>query len=198
MPDSRVAQEDLAFDPGKGTGFASSFLGLWNSTVGQIPFVPISSERAQAAQQLRILERDAINALASSSRPAVVEQERIIQAIPQAMEWSENPEDARIKMTSFVDLMTQQYVDDLRYSSNLRNPRTLREESARRASEVERTLGRVLRPEVAESMLRSIKSVEQSSAAINEMGNQELLSVDPATLDDAALDAYIERIRSGR
>jgi len=192
----RVTEADLAFDPGKGTGFASSFLGLWNQTVGQVPFIPISRDRALAAQNLRILERDAINALASSSRPAVVEQERIIQALPRAMEWFENPDDARIKMTSFVDLMTQQYVDDLRYSSNMRNPRTLREESARRASEVERMMARVLTPEASQQMFQSINRIEGELLDITQTPDAELITMDPMKMSDSQLDAYIERLRN--
>jgi len=195
-PERRVTEEDLAFDPGKGTGFASSFLGAWNSTIGQLPFVPISTERAQAAQNLRILERDAINALATSSRPAVVEQQRIIQALPRAMEWFENPDDARMKMTSFIDLMTNQYVDDTRYASNLKNPRTLREESARRASEVERIMSRVLTPEASREMMQSINRVERATESIRSIPDAQLQSIDPSQLNDMELDVYIERLRN--
>jgi hypothetical protein len=194
-PERRVEMDDLAFDPGKGTGFASAFLGAWNSTIGQLPFVPISTERAQAAQNLRILERDAINALATSSRPAVVEQQRIIQALPQAMEWFENPDDARMKMTSFVDLMTNQYVDDLRYSSNMRNPRTLREESLRRASEVERIMNRVLTPDAAQEMMRSINRVESSRQGIMTLSDDDILNLDPSQMSDTELDLLEERLR---
>jgi len=197
QPENRSEFEDLAFDPGKGTGFASSFIGAWNSTVGQLPFIPISTSRSEAAQNLRILERDAINALATSSRPAVVEQQRIIQALPQAMEWFENPDDARMKMTSFIDLMTQQYVDDKRYSSNLSNPRTLREESARRANEVERTVKRVLKPEASDEMFRSINRIESSVSDIQSLPDDQFMQLDPSSLDDVQLDIYIERLRNG-
>jgi hypothetical protein len=192
----RAEFEDLAFDPGKGTGFASSFIGLYNSTLGQIPILPISSSRSDAAQNLRILGRDAINALATSSRPAVVEQERIIQALPQAMDWFENPREAQSKTLSFIDLMTQQYVDDRRYSSNARNPRTLREESSRRAGEVERIIGRVLTPDAAEQMFASINKIERSIESVMQVPDSELFTIDPMTLDDAALDAYVERLKN--
>jgi hypothetical protein len=192
----RAEFEDLAFDPGKGTGFASSFIGLYNSTLGQIPILPISSSRSDAAQNLRILERDAINALATSSRPAVVEQERIIQALPQAMDWFENPREAQSKTLSFIDLMTQQYVDDRRYASNARNPRTLREESSRRAGEVERIIGRVLTPDAAEQMFASINKIERSIESVMQVPDSELFTIDPMTLDDAALDAYVERLKN--
>lgn len=192
----RAEFEDLAFDPGKGTGFASSFIGLYNSTLGQIPILPISNSRSDAAQNLRILERDAINALATSSRPAVVEQERIISALPQAMDWFENPREAQSKTLSFIDLMTQQYVDDRRYASNARNPRTLREESSRRASEVERIIGRVLTPDAATQMFESINKIERSIESVMQVPDSELFTIDPMTLDDAALDAYVERLKN--
>jgi hypothetical protein len=193
----RAEFEDLAFDPGKGTGFASSFIGLYNSTLGQIPILPISNSRSDAAQNLRILERDAINALATSSRPAVVEQERIISALPQAMDWFENPREAQSKTLSFIDLMTQQYVDDRRYASNARNPRTLREESSRRAGEVERIIGRVLTPDAATQMFESINKIERSIESVMNVPDSELFTIDPMTLDDAALDAYVERLKNG-
>jgi hypothetical protein len=193
----RAEFEDLAFDPGKGTGFASSFIGLYNSTLGQIPILPISNSRSDAAQNLRILERDAINALATSSRPAVVEQERIISALPQAMDWFENPREAQSKTLSFIDLMTQQYVDDRRYASNARNPRTLREESSRRAGEVERIIGRVLTPDAATQMFESINKIERSIESVMNVPDSELFTIDPMTLNDAALDAYVERLKNG-
>jgi hypothetical protein len=193
-----VTPDQLAFDPGKGTGLGASFLGLWNSTVGQAPFVPTFMGAETAAQQLSIIERDAIRALASSSRPPVVEQERILQALPKAMDWSENPEVARSKLTSFIDLMTAQYVDDLRYSKDLSMPKALREASSERARGVESLLGRVLTPEAGKAMFDSIRSVEQSMEQVQRATIEQLQSIDPSTLDDAALDAYIERLESGR
>lgn len=193
----RVSQEDLAFDPGKGTGFGASFLGLWNSTLGQLPLMPIARGPEEAAQQLIILERDAINALASSSRPAVVEQSRITQLVPRAMEWSQNPEVARSKMTQFIDLMTNQYVDDMRYTQDRRNPRALREESARRAAEVERIVNRVLTPEAAQQMFQTINRIEGEVGEISQMSDADLLRINPAELTDTQLDAYIQRLSSG-
>jgi hypothetical protein len=192
-----VTPEQLAFDPGKGTGLGASFLGLWNSTIGQAPFVPTFMGAETAAQQLSIIERDAIRALASSSRPPVVEQQRILQALPKAMDWSENPNVARSKLTSFIDLMTTQYVDDLRYSKDLSMPKALREASSERARGVESLIGRVLTPEASKAMFDSIRSVEQSIEQVRRATPEQLQTIDPSTLDDAALDEYIERLKRG-
>jgi len=151
-----------------------------------------------AAQQLTILERDAIKALASSTRPAVVEQERILQAIPKPMEWSQNPNIARSKMISFVDLMTNQYIDDLRYSKDLSQPKGIREESGRRAREIESIFRRVMTPEATQSMLDSINGVEADMEQVNAVPFDQLQSVQLENLSDAALDIYMERLRNGR
>jgi len=192
-----VTEEQLAFDPGKGTGLAASFLGLWNSTVGQAPFARTFMGAETAAQQLTFLERDAIKSMATSDRPPVIEQERILQALPQAMDWAENPATARSKLMSFIDLMTTQYVDDLRYSQNQRMPKDVRESSAERARAVEALIGRVLTPEAGKAMFDSLRSVEQSTQSIQQATPEQLQAIDPSTLDDAALDAYIERLKRG-
>jgi hypothetical protein len=192
-----VTEEQLAFDPGKGTGLAASFLGLWNSTVGQAPFAPTFMGAETAAQQLTFLGRDAIKSMATSDRPPVIEQERILQALPQAMDWAENPATARSKLMSFIDLMTTQYVDDLRYSQNQRMPKDVRESSAERARAVEALIGRVLTPEAGKAMFDSLRSVEQSTQSIQLATPEQLQAIDPSTLDDAALDAYIERLKRG-
>ena len=189
--------EDLAFDPGNGTGFGASFIGLWNSTAGQIPFVPEGLETEEAAQELRLLTRDAIRALGSSGRPPVVEQERIAALIPQAMAWTQNPEVARFQMTNFVDLMMNQYVDDLRYSGNKRNPKAVRDASTARANNIQSIIRRVLTPEASQGMFESIGKIEGEMGEIKEMPFSELESLDVSTLSDAQLDAYIERIKAG-
>jgi len=188
----------LAFDPGKGTGAGAAFIGLYNASLGQLPFLPTIMGAETAAQQLTILERDAIKALASSTRPAVVEQERILQAIPKPMEWSQNPNIARSKMISFVDLMTNQYIDDLRYSKDLSQPKGIREESGRRAREIESIFRRVMTPEATQSMLDSINGVEADMEQVNAVPFDQLQSVQLENLSDAALDIYMERLRNGR
>ena len=195
-----VGIEDLAFDPGSGTGFGASFLGLWNKTAGQIPFIGPSLtalEPEESAQNLRLLERDAIRALASSGRPPVVEQERISALIPKAMAWTENPEVARFQMTNFVDLMMNQYIDDIRFSENMSNPKAVRDESKERANNIQSIVGRVLTPEAASQMFETLGSVEGQMSKMRDMPMEELRALDITTLNDAELDAYIERLRAG-
>ena len=192
---SGINVDDLSFDPGKGTGFGASFLGLWNSTFGQLPLVPEALGAEESAQNLRLLQRDAIRALQSSGRPPVVEQERISSLIPQAMAWTENPEVARFQMTNFVDLMMNQYVDDLRYSSNNSNSKSIRDSSKERAANIESIMRRILTPEASEEMFSQINRVESEMGEINAMTNAQLESVDITSLNDAQLDAYIARLK---
>lgn len=189
--------EDLAFDPAKGTGFARSFIGLWNSTAGQLPFVPVGEETEQAAQNLRVLERDAINALASSGRPPLVEQERIMSIVPDAMAWTQNPEIAQYKMTNFIDLMMNQYVDDIRFSQDRRNPKNVRETSSERARKIESIVRRVMTPEAADSMFQSLARIEEEVGDIQGMSNDDLMNMDVSEMTDAQLDLYIERLSGG-
>lgn len=193
-----TALEDLAFDPGAGTGFGASFVGFWNSTLGQIPFVPVGKTAEEAAQNLRILERDAIAALATSGRPPLVEQERIMAILPQGMDWFENPEIAQYKTTNFVDLMMNQYVDDLRYSEDRSNPREVRETSTGRARRIESIVRRVLTPDAADVMFNSLSRIETEIGELRSMEFDELLTLDTGQLTDNQLDIYIERLDSGR
>jgi len=194
-PPSGTTVEDLSFDPGKGTGFGASFLGLWNSSVGQLPFMPIAEGAEESAQNLRLLERDAIRALAVSGRPPVVEQERISALIPNAMAWTQNPDVARFQMTNFIDLMMNQYTDDIRFSGNSRNPKTVREESTARAKNIESIIRRVLTPDAASAMFDSLSRVEGEMGEVRDMSSTQLMDVDPDSLTPAQLDIYIERLR---
>lgn len=156
MPPPPTSPDDLAFNPGEGTGAVASALMLWNRTAGQLPFAPIAEGPEKAAQQMRITERDAIRALASSGRPPVIEQERIIRALPSSEEWLANPEVANSKMTSFVDLMLSQYIDDIRYASDPMNDSRTRSTSRERASNIESIVNRVLKPEAASAAFQAV------------------------------------------
>jgi hypothetical protein len=187
---------DLSFDPAQGTGLGAAFVGWWNSTIGQAPFIPMIGRNVETtAQQLRLVERDAIRALASSGRPPVVEQERILSAMPKAMDAFENPVVAQDKMAGFVNLMVDQYVDDLRYSDDPRNDRGSRNESRERANAIEGIMRRVMTPEASDAMLREIRSIERDVGEIRRMSDADLLNVDISTLDDIQLQALMERLR---
>lgn len=194
QPPEGVAIEDLAFDPSQGTGFGASFLGLWNATLGQLPLAPVAKETEVAAQNLRVLERDAIRALASSGRPPVIEQQRIAALIPEAMSFTQNPEIAKYKMTNFVDLMMNQYIDDKRYKDDPSNPKSVREDSARRSQEIESIVRRVLTPQAADSMFQSLNKVEAEIGEVRTMTIDALTDIDPASLTAAQRDIYIKRL----
>jgi len=193
-PPEGINIDDLSFDPGEGTGFGASFIGLWNSTIGQFPFVPIGKDAEQAAQKLRVLERDAVLAMASSKRPPLFEQKRITALIPEPMSFVENPEVANYKMTAFIDLMMNQYVDDIRYAKDRSNPKDVRDTSAGRARRIETIVRRAMVPEAAQTMFDSLGKMETDISQIQNMDVNELNSVDPSTLSDAQLDMYIIRL----
>ena len=90
-----VDPKDLSFDVATGTGLFAGLRNVYSSTIGQLPFLPAALETEQAAQRLRFLERDAISSLATTTRPSVVEQARILATIPQALDFSQNPEIAQ-------------------------------------------------------------------------------------------------------
>ena len=161
--------DELSFDPGEGTGFGATFLGAWNSTFGQIPILPIAQGPEEAAQKLRILERDAIRALASSGRPPVVEQERIIAALPRGMEWFENPEVATFKAASFVDLMVDQYIDDLRFRNDPTNPKDGRDAASERSRQVEGIIRRMLTEDAANQLFQYIEGGGAQPAQAGEL-----------------------------
>ncbi len=187
--------EDLSIDVAAGTGAWASMLALYNKTAGQLPFLPIAKGPEQAAAQLRVLERDAIRALASSGRPPVIEQQRIMAVIPGALEWFENPEVAQLQTTNFVDLMMQQYSDDLRFSSDPSNPEDVRNSSRERANNIESIIRRVLVPDAANAMFNTTNRMVGSGSRIQEMSSEELMSIDLSDLSDDELDIYEERVR---
>jgi len=187
--------EDLAIDVAAGTGSWAAMLALYNKTFGQLPFLPIAKGPEQSAQELRFLERDAIRALASSNRPPVIEQERIMAVIPDALAWFENPQVAQLQTTNFVDLMMQQYADDLRFSSDPSNPKEVRNTSRERANNIESIIRRVLVPDAANAMFNTTNRMIGSGSRIQEMSDTELLSLDISDLSDDELDLYEQRLR---
>jgi len=190
-----VGVDDLAFDPAKGTGVVATLAGMWNASLGQLPLMPIAKDAADAAQNLLVLERDAIKALSSSSRPPVIEQQRIMGIIPDGMSFTENPQIAQQKMISFIDLMAQQYIDDKRFASNRTNPKSVRDDSTERARSIESIINRVLQPEAAKLMFDSINNLAGDVERIQNMGVDELMAIeDLGTLSDAAFEVYQQRI----
>lgn len=186
----------IVFDPAKAGGIVTGLQNLWNVTAGQIPFLDIPSDRTQAQQQLRFLDRDAILALASSERPAVVEQERIGELLPQPGEWFQNPRESREKVVSFIDVMTQQYVDDLRYVSDPSVSRAVKRDVNTRINSVERIIRRVMTPEAADTLFEAVEGFEEQRNTILEMPRDELNNLDISSLSLSELDVLEERLRN--
>ena len=90
-----------------------------------------------------------IKALASSSRPPVVEQERILAAIPDAMAWNQNPRIAQQRLAEATDLLGQQYAADLQDSQDPSLSREVRRQAQVRAREISRIISTTLKPEAA-------------------------------------------------
>lgn len=187
-----VSPEDLSFDVATGTGAFAAMRNIYSSTLGQLPFLPAALGTEEAAQRLRLLERDAIKALATSNRPALVEQKRILAALPSPLDFLQNPEVAQESLANFVDLMGQNYVDDLKYSRDISNPKKERETSEARARATERTLKSLLRQDFSDLYFDTINNVAKADAGdFGDMTMQELTGVNVAELQGDALSAYI-------
>lgn len=192
FPDTDVG--DIAIDVAAGTGAWATMLSTYNKTVGQLPFLPIAEGPEQAAADMRVLERDAIRALASSSRPPVIEQQRIMAVVPQALSFFENPEVAQLQMTNFVDLMMHQYSDDRRFSKDPSNPESVRNDSRERANNIESIIRRVLNPDAANSMFNTTNKMVGADSQIMEMSEEELQALDITELSDEELDILEQRL----
>ena len=191
-----VDPKDLSFDVATGTGLFAGLRNLYSSTVGQLPFLPAALETEEAAQRLRFLERDAISSLATTTRPSVVEQARILATIPQALDFSQNPEIAQESLANFVDLMGQVYVDDVKYSNDISNPKTERDKSAARARAVQRTINSLLREDASKLYFDTINNVVAADAGeFGDMTREQLLDINVADLSADALADYIVAVQ---
>jgi hypothetical protein len=187
-----VSPEDLSFDVATGTGAFAAMRNIYSSTLGQLPFLPAALQTEEAAQRLRLLERDAIKALATSNRPALVEQARILAALPSPLDFFQNPEVAQESLANFVDLMGQNYVDDLKYSGDISNPKKERETSEARARATERTIKSLLKQDFSDLYFDTINNaVRVDAGRFGEMSREELSAVNVAELEGDALSAFI-------
>jgi len=191
-----VDPKDLSFDVGTGTGLFAGLRNVYSSTLGQLPFLPAALETEEAAQRLRFLERDAISSLATTTRPSVVEQARILATIPQALDFSQNPEIAQESLANFVDLMGQVYVDDVKYSNDISNPKAERDKSAARSRAVQRTINSLLREDASKLYFDTINNVVTADAGeFGDMTREQLLEVNVADLSGDALADYIVAVQ---
>jgi len=192
----KVDPKDLSFDVATGTGLFAGLRNLYSSTIGQLPFLPAALETEEAAQRLRFLERDAISSLATTSRPSVVEQARILATIPQALDFTQNPEIAQNSLANFVDLMGQVYVDDIKYSNDISNPKGERDKSAARARAVQRTVNSLLREDASKLFFDTINNVVAADAGeFGDMTREQLLEVNVGDLEGDALSEFLVAIQ---
>ena len=191
-----VDPKDLSFDVGTGTGLFAGIRNLYSSTVGQLPFLPAALETEEAAQRLRLLERDAIRALATSGRVSVQEQNRILATIPNALDFAQNPETAQESLANFVDLMGRIYVGDIKYSNDLSNPKTEREEAASRARAIQSTINTLLKEDASKLYFDTINNVVDGDAGeFGDMTREQLLEVKVADLSGDALSEFLVAIQ---
>ena len=191
-----VDPKDLSFDVGTGTGLFAGIRNLYSSTVGQLPFLPAALETEEAAQRLRLLERDAIRALATSGRVSVQEQNRILATIPHALDFAQNPETAQESLANFVDLMGRIYVGDIKYSNDLSNPKTEREEAASRARAIQSTINTLLKEDASKLYFDTINNVVDGDAGeFGDMTREQLLEVKVADLSGDALSEFLVAIQ---
>jgi hypothetical protein len=138
---------DLSFDPSNATGVVATAMNLYNNTLGQVPKLPTIQGPERDAQKMRVLERDIVKALSSSSRPPVIEQQSITSMLPQPFEWFENPQIADEKVASVVELLMEQYHADAVVANNVMTPKAEKADRQRRMNEIRRTLSSVVSPE---------------------------------------------------
>ena len=191
-----VDPKDLSFDVGTGTGLFAGIRNLYSSTLGQLPFLPAALETEEAAQRLRLLERDAIRALATSGRVSVQEQNRILATIPNALDFAQNPETAQESLANFVDLMGRIYVGDIKYSNDLSNPKTEREEAASRSRAIQSTINTLLNEDASKLYFDTINNVVAGDAGeFGDMTREQLLDINVTDLSVDALADYIVAVQ---
>jgi hypothetical protein len=179
---------DLSYEAGTGTGVGAALIGMYNSTIGQVPFLPIAGKDVEAtAQKLRILQRSAVDALRSSARPPVIEQKAIMASLPQPMDPLENPEIANQKMTYFVDLMLRQYSADLSYYNDKNNDKKSRNDVRNRARSIEKVLRETLEPDAYRDIMGTVENM-YNPKDFSSMSLEEKLEIDLTTLSDEELE----------
>lgn len=162
--------EDLRIDASKGVGIRAVASSLYNSTLGQLPMLPIADDVERAAIELESVSRDLVMAFSISSRPPVIEQERIMRLSPNALDWAENPRVAQLKLSSLVDIMAIQYQADLIALDDPGLPRQDRANLSRRTRQIENLINRIITPEAAERLFSEIEGtdfVEQAEEAFS-------------------------------
>ena len=204
MPSPTIAsprastQEDFGFDVGQGTGVWASIRHLYTSTISNaVPVFPPALGTETAAQNLRLIQQELVRAMSISNRPPVIEREMIANLAPTPLNWAENPEAARAKARELTDVLLEQYIDDLLYSTNQTNPAGLRESSAERMAATRRLTGYMLTPEAQQELFGFVDQQVEAKLMLPRMTTEELRSLTPEELrnmSDESLDFIRQRL----
>tara|TARA_R110000851_G_scaffold147454_1_gene287393 strand:- start:2845 stop:4341 length:1497 start_codon:yes stop_codon:yes gene_type:complete len=182
-------QEDFGFDVGAGTGFWTSVKNLYNQSLANvIPVLPEFEGIEASALRLGFLQEGIIDSFASSDRPPVVQQNRLTALVPTPLSYGTNPESAREQTREVVDLMLEQYVDDLVYSTNESNPRTVRTSSANRMRGIEQTVRQLLTQEAGDELFGFVNNQVETQMVIPRMTLEEMQSLNIGELTDEQLE----------
>ena len=189
-------QEDFGFDVGAGTGFWTSVKNLYNQSLANvIPVLPEFEGIEASAIRLGFLQEGIIDSFASSDRPPVVQQNRLTALVPTPLSFTTNPDSARERTREVVDLMLEQYVDDLVYSTNESNPRTVRTSSANRMRGIEQTVRQLLTQEAGDELFGFVNNQVTTQMVLPRMSLEEMQSLNIGELTDEQLEVLQEQLR---
>jgi hypothetical protein len=196
----KFMSEDLSFNPGAGTGAGAAFINAWNNTIGQLPLAPVGETTSAAMQTLRNLERKSVDALKLSSRPPIFEQEKIGELVPDPGAVFQNPNLATNRIVDFINMMGDQYVNDMRYATDINNENTeARITSLSRARAFKSIINDVITPEASASFFEALDTFEGGVARIMDMPDEEFNDLQRSGfsgLTAQQLDAAEARIRN--
>jgi len=187
-----LTTQDLRFDPGKGTGFATAVINTYNSVLGQVPFLPINLDRAEAVNSLANIQSDIIRAYSSSSRPPVVEQERLLAMVPSPNDMLKAPREANAQLLQLVDGLGEVYLDARKYSENPSVSKTLRSEAEEQVRLIERAMRKIVRKDVVDPIIDGLNGIGQKTYEFDAMSIEELANINPSTLSGADRAIYAQ------
>jgi hypothetical protein len=187
-----LTTQALRFDPGKGTGFATAVISTYNSLLGQVPFLPIGLDRAEAVNSLANIQSDIIRAYSSSSRPPVVEQERLLAMVPSPNDMFKAPREANSQLLQLVDGLGEVYLDAKKYSEDPSVSKALKVEAEEQVRLIERAMRKIVRKDVIDPILNGLDGIGQKTYEFGAMSLQELADIDPQTLSGADRAIYAQ------
>ena len=130
------------------TGFLPFLRRGFESVAGQLSDSAFYPELNRYKTRLRTTERQLVSAWATSSRPPLIEQEKLAELFP-GLGPLESPRAARVKLEELGELLLNQRQADLQDLNNPEMSPSLRTEIQKRINATERTL-RLLDPEATE------------------------------------------------